>query len=213
MEAALLTIAIERPAAGRLDDLILRLEKRHAAVAVVGLGYVGLPLLVAAGAEGFAVIGVDADRSKVAALKAGRSPVVDVSDDDIAWIEQRQFSTDHRLLVAADVIVVAVPTPLRDGTPDLSLVERAMTDVGSVLRTGQLVILESTTYPGTTEELVLPILEAESGLVAGEDFFLAYSPERIDPGSGRTLRATPKLVAGCSPDDTAAAVAFYGTLV
>jgi nucleotide sugar dehydrogenase len=181
-------------------------------VAVVGLGYVGLPLLVAAGAEGFDVMGVDADRSKVAQLKAGRSPVVDVSADDMRWVSRGQFSADPRVLIAADVVVVAVPTPLRDGTPDLTLVSQAMADVADVLRPGQLVVLESTTYPGTTEELVRPILE-RSGLEAGTDFWLAYSPERIDPGTGRTLRETPKLVAGLGPDDTAAAVAFYGTLV
>ncbi|MEY2567903.1 MAG: UDP-N-acetyl-D-glucosamine dehydrogenase [Actinomycetota bacterium] len=208
-----MTIAIEHVLPARLEDLRRQLRERRAAVAVVGLGYVGLPLLVAAGAEGFAVIGVDADRSKVATLKAGCSPVVDVSQDDLAWIERSQFSTDHRVLVAADVIVVAVPTPLRDGAPDLSLVEQAMADVASVLRPGQLVVLESTTYPGTTEELARPILEVGSGLTAGDDFFLAYSPERIDPGTGRTLRHTPKLVAGIGADDTAAAVAFYETLV
>ena len=207
-----MTLAIDRDRTALLGDLVARLDQRRAVVAVVGLGYVGLPLLVAAGTEGFDLLGVDADRGKVAQLKAGRSPVVDVGADDLKWVERAQFSTDHRALVAADVIVVAVPTPLRDGAPDLTLVERAMAQVAEVLRPGQLVVLESTTYPGTTEELVLPILE-RSGLTAGADFFLAYSPERIDPGTGRSLRATPKLVAGIGPDDTVAAVTFYETLV
>jgi UDP-N-acetyl-D-glucosamine dehydrogenase len=195
-----------------VDTLIARLERRQAIVAVVGLGYVGLPLLVASAAEGFDVVGVDADGARVASLKAGRSPVGDVSADDLRWAERGQFSTDPRVLIAADVVVVAVPTPLRDGTPDLSLVSAAMADVAAVLRPGQLVILESTTYPGTTEELVRPILEG-SGFRAGTNFWLAYSPERIDPGTGRSLRDTPKLVAGIGADDTAAAVALYGALV
>jgi UDP-N-acetyl-D-glucosamine dehydrogenase len=207
-----LTIAVDPHLVAPLDGLLERIGQRSAMVAVVGLGYVGLPLLVAAGAEGFGVIGVDADPGKVGALKAGRSPVVDVSADDLEWVARGQFSADHRVLIAADVIVVAVPTPLRDGAPDLSLLEAAMTDVAHVLRPGQLVVLESTTYPGTTEEVVRPILEA-SGLRAGVDFWLAYSPERIDPGTGRSLRAVPKLVAGIGADDTAAAVAFYEALV
>ena len=207
-----MSITLDPRVTAPLDQLLERLDRRQAVVGVVGLGYVGLPLLVAAGAEGFDVVGVDADRAKVASLKAGNSPVVDVSADDMRWVERGQFSADSRVLIAADVVVVAVPTPLRDGTPDLTLVSAAMADVADVLRPGQLVVLESTTYPGTTEELVRPILE-RSGLRAGTDFWLAYSPERIDPGTGRTLRATPKLVSGLGPDDTAAAVAFYGTLV
>ena len=132
--------------------------------------------------------------------------------DDITWEGCAQFSTDPCILVAADVIVVAVPTPLRDGTPDLSIVRAAMGDVARALRPGQLVVLESTTYPGTTEEVVRPILES-TGLVAGRDFALAYSPERINPGDGRALRDTPKIVAGVTPTDTELAALFYGALV
>ncbi|HYH49283.1 MAG TPA: nucleotide sugar dehydrogenase [Acidimicrobiia bacterium] len=197
------------------------IAERTATVAVVGLGYVGVPLLVAAGAEGFRLIGVDSDCEKVRGLRQGRSHVVDVSAEDLAWGAgtdeiswegRAQFSTDPCILVAADVIVVAVPTPLRDGSPDLSLVRSAMEDVARALRPGQLVVLESTTYPGTTEEVVRPILEA-TGLDAGRDFALAYSPERIDPGGGRTLREVPKIVAGLSPFETELAAKFYGTLV
>jgi UDP-N-acetyl-D-glucosamine dehydrogenase len=202
-----------------LAALAGRIADRTATVAVVGLGYVGLPLLVAAGAEGFGLIGVDRDAEKVKGLRDGRSHVTDVADhdllwagDDIAWDGGAQFSTDSSVLIAADVILVAVPTPLRDGKPDLSLVQSAMADVALVLRPGQLVVLESTTYPGTTEEVVRPILES-TGLVAGQDFALAYSPERINPGDGRALRQTPKLVAGVTPADTELAAAFYGTLV
>ena len=179
-----------------LADLAEGIAERTAIVAVVGLGYVGVPLLAAAGTEGFRLIGVDSDIEKVRALREGRA----------------QFSTDPCILVAADVIVVAVPTRRRDGTPDLSLVRSAMEDVARALRPGQLVILESTTYPGITEELVRPILEG-TGLVAGRDFALAYSPERINPGDGRNLREVPKIVAGLSPLETELAALFYGMLV
>jgi UDP-N-acetyl-D-glucosamine dehydrogenase len=195
-----------------LSGLRERIESRRATVAVVGLGYVGLPLLVAAGAEGFGVIGVDVDANKIRSLRDRSSYVGDVSDDDLAGLAQVQFSTDHRVLVAADVIIIAVPTPLRDGGPDLSMVRTAAEHVAQVLRPGQLVVLESTTYPGTTEDVVLPVLEATE-LVAGFDFALAYSPERIDPGNGRTLRDTPKIVAGVGPADSEVAVAFYSALV
>lgn len=199
-------------APAELPALRARIEARTATVAVVGLGYVGLPLLAAAGNEGFALIGVDADPAKIESLRARKSYVSDVTAETLAGLDRVQFGTDHRVLVAADVIVIAVPTPLRDGGPDLSMVRSAAEHVASVLRPGQLVVLESTTYPGTTEELVQPILE-ESGLVAGFDFALAYSPERIDPGSGRGFRETPKIVAGVGPADSEVAVAFYAALV
>ncbi len=195
-----------------LTALRLRIESRQATVAVVGLGYVGLPLLVAAGSEGFGVIGVDVDPAKIRSLRDRRSYVGDVSDEELTGLAQVQFSTDHRVLLAADVIVIAVPTPLRDGGPDLSMVRAAAEHVAQVLRPGQLVVLESTTYPGTTEDLVQPVLESGE-LVAGFDFGLAYSPERIDPGTGRALRETPKIVAGVGPADTEVAVAFYSAIV
>ncbi|HEX2701117.1 MAG TPA: nucleotide sugar dehydrogenase [Acidimicrobiales bacterium] len=195
-----------------LAVLARRLEDRSAMVAVVGLGYVGLPLLVAADGGGFGVIGLDADQTKVQALRAGSSYVGDVTGEELAGLDRVQFTTDHRVLVAADVVVIAVPTPLRDGGPDLSSVRAATEDVARVLRPGQLVVLESTTYPGTTEDLVRPILERR-GLLAGRDFALAYSPERINPGSGRSVRSTPKVVAGVAPVDTDLACRFYGALV
>jgi UDP-N-acetyl-D-glucosamine dehydrogenase len=202
-----------------LAALAEAIADRTATVAVVGLGYVGVPLLVAAGGEGFRLIGVDSDAEKVRGLRSGRSHVVDVGPDELAWSADEitwegraQFSTDPCLLVAADVIVVAVPTPLLDGTPDLSIVRSAMEALARALRPGQLVVLESTTYPGTTEELVRPILEA-TGLVVGRDFALAYSPERINPGDRRSLREVPKIVAGLTPFCTELAALFYGTLV
>ena len=183
----------------RHDELISRIDDRTATVAVVGLGYVGLPLLTAAEDEGFGLIGVDRSGERVRQLKE-RLP------------RSAQYTTDPRVLLAADVILVAVPTPLRDGTPDLTFVADAMRDIAAVLRPGQLVVLESTTYPGTTEEIVRPILEA-GGLRAGEDFALAYSPERINPGGVWSFRETPKIVAGITPEDTELAARFYGTLV
>jgi len=195
-----------------LSALRARIEDRRATVAVVGLGYVGLPLLVAAGGAGFGLIGVDVDAAKARALRDRRSYVGDVTDEELQALPQVQFSVDHRVLVAADVIVIAVPTPLRDGGPDISMVRSAAEHVARVLRPGQLVVLESTTYPGTTEDVVQPILEG-GGLVAGFDFALAFSPERIDPGTGRGVRETPKLVAGVGPADTEVAAAFYSALV
>ena len=189
-----------------------RIRDRTAVVAVVGLGYVGLPLLTAAGRQGFNLIGIDTSESKLEALRRGRSYVGDVSDEEVTALEVADYSTDCRDLVSADIIIVAVPTPLRDGVPDLSLIREAGERIAEVLRPGQLVILESTTYPGTTEEMFRPLLEA-GGLRAGVDFGLAYSPERINPGTPWSLQETPKIVSGITEADTDYAVAFYGTIV
>jgi UDP-N-acetyl-D-glucosamine dehydrogenase len=203
---------VAAPSATPFAELAVRIRERSAVVAVIGVGYVGLPLLIAAAREGFPVIGVDSDIHKVGSLRQGRSHVVDVSDEDLRSIEDGRFTCDHRAIARADVIIIAVPTPLRDGTPDLSLVVAAAGQIAASLEPGRLVVLESTTYPGTTEDLVRPLLE-KSGLIAGRDFALAYSPERIDPGSSHTLRATPKIVAGIERADADVAVAFYETLV
>lgn len=208
--ASLRLVAMEEPPA--FAGLGERIAERSAAVAVVGLGYVGLPLLVAAGREGFPLIGIDADAAKVRSLTEGHSHVVDVADEELASIRRARIAIDHRELAAADVVIIAVPTPLRDGTPDLSFVRRAAEQIADVLHPGMLVVLESTTYPGTTEEMLRPILE-RAGLEAGRDFALAYSPERIDPGSSRSFREVPKVVAGLTPAETDAAALFYGTLV
>ncbi|MFE6281991.1 nucleotide sugar dehydrogenase [Streptomyces sp. NPDC057877] len=186
-------------------------------LAVIGLGYVGLPLAREAAAVGLKVIGLDRDPKVAAGLNSARSHVDDVSDDDLRRMLAAGFTatTDEDCLARAQTVVICVPTPLNgDGGPDLSAVTAATHAVAARLRPGQLVVLESTTYPGTTEEVVRPLLERESGLKAGADFALAFSPERIDPGNtGHGLRDTPKVVGGCTPSCAARAVAFYGKLV
>ncbi|MEV6762833.1 nucleotide sugar dehydrogenase [Streptomyces sp. NPDC051105] len=185
-------------------------------LAVIGLGYVGLPLAREASLVGLRVAGLDLDPRVVEGLNAGHSHVDDVSDDDVARMRQAGFTayTDDACLARAQTIVICVPTPLsEDGGPDLSAVTSAARAVAGRLGRGRLVVLESTTYPGTTEEVVKPILE-ESGLRVGNDFSLAFSPERIDPGNAtHGLRETPKVVGGCTPACAARAAAFYGKLV
>ncbi len=182
-------------------------------VVVVGLGYVGMALVAEAVRTGLRVAGVDTDAASVQGLNAGRSHVDDLSDGDVRGLLGRGFfaTTDPSPVASSGVVVICVPTPLdADGGPDLDAVRNATASVGRALRPGGLVVLESTTYPGTTEEVVRPLLERGSGLVAGRDFHLAYSPERIDPGNRRyTLRRIPKVVAGLTPACTDAAVSFY----
>lgn len=180
-------------------------------VGVVGLGYVGLPLAVAFADAGLKVIGLDSDATRVAELAAGRSYIEDVPDAAVAGhAATATWTTDVSGLRAADAIVIAVPTPLTPNRePDLSALISAATALKDVLREGQLVALESTTYPGTTRELLVPLLE-ESGLRAGEDFYVAFSPERIDPGrKDFTLRTTPKIVGGDGAEAAARAKSLY----
>jgi UDP-N-acetyl-D-glucosamine dehydrogenase len=196
-----------------LDRLAARIREREAVAAVVGLGYVGLPLLVGIHAAGFPVIGVDTDPAKVEMLQGRRSHIVDILDSEIEALDRATFDTVPALLRDADVIVLCLPTPLADGAPDLTMVLTAVEDVARYLTPGTMVILESTTYPGTTEELVRPILET-SGLEAGSDFALGYSPERIDPGNREHgLHATPKIVSGLTERCRELASAFYAQVV
>jgi len=197
-----------------LNELAERIRTKQARIAVVGLGYVGLPLLVSVANAGFRTIGLDADPEKVGLLAEGRSYIVDVTDYGVASVERGRFSTDPALLDDADVVIICVPTPLTDHAPDLSLVRRAAEDVGKHLARGRLVVLESTTYPGTTEEILRPSLEAHSGLEAGRDFALGYSPERIDPGQrSHRLENTPKIVAGLTDRCRDLTAAFYAHFV
>jgi len=200
-------------------ELLQKMQTQTARVGVIGLGYVGLPLAARAGRVGFNVLGFDLSAEKVAAINAGTSYIGDVAAAQVAELRERgrlEATSDVRRLRACDLIVVCVPTPLnttRD--PDISYIERAAEDIARVLRSGQLVILESTTYPGTTEEVIKPRLES-TGLRVGEDVFVAFSPERIDPGQtsskGFTVENTPKVVGGVTPACTELAVAFYANI-
>ena len=192
------------------DDQLTRL-------AVVGQGYVGLPLAIRAVEVGFDVVGLDVDPERIKRLSAGSSYVEDIPDKQLerALESGRYLPTeDSEQIAGFDVSVIDVPTPLSEGVPNLSFVEDAATTVSRHLRPGGTVILESTSYPGTTEELVAPILEAGSGLTAGRDFHLGYSPERIDPGN-RTWRLenTPKVVSGIDDDSLHAVREFYDHIV
>jgi nucleotide sugar dehydrogenase len=196
-----------------LERLAARIRSRDAVAAVVGLGYVGLPLLTAMDQAGFPVVGIDQDATKIGNLRNGRSYIVDVADSEIQALGDPVFSDTPAPLGDVDVVVLCLPTPLTDGAPDLTMVLTAAEEVGRSLRPGVLVVLESTTYPGTTEDMVRPILESESGLAAGRDFALAYSPERIDPGSTHGIHETPKIVSGLTDRCRDLAVSFYGAFV
>ena len=187
------------------------------AVVVAGLGYVGLPLAMRAVAAGHQVTGYDIDPVRVKRLEAGEPYVEDVPASQlVAALESGRFRPSARADACAgfDVAVITVPTPLRDGLPDLACVEAASRTLARYLRPGATVIVESTSYPGTTQEQVLAWLEDGSGLVAGTDFRLGYSPERIDPGNRTwTLATTPKIVSGIDADSLAAVEAFYTGIV
>ena len=194
-----------------------RLADGTARVGVVGLGYVGLPLLVEFARSGYQAVGFDLDRAKVDALTAGRSYIPDVSDRDVQSLRSTGrlvATTDFAELATVDTVNICVPTPLRKTKdPDMSYVVSAVETIAAHLKPGMLVILESTTYPGTTEELVRPLLEA-GGLVAGRDFFLAFSPERVDPGNARfNTRNVPKVVGGVSPACGVLSAALYGAAI
>jgi UDP-N-acetyl-D-glucosamine dehydrogenase len=183
-------------------------------VGIIGLGYVGLPLAVEFAEAGHQVVALDADASKVAAIEAGRSYIEDIPSERLAAVRERLHpTTRYAALAQVDAIVIAVPTPLNENRePDLQPLVSAGAALAGVLQEGQLVVLESTTYPGTTRERLAPLLE-ESGLVAGRTFNLAFSPERIDPGrTDFTLRTTPKVVGGLTPECLERASALYGTV-
>jgi UDP-N-acetyl-D-glucosamine dehydrogenase len=186
-------------------------------VATLGLGYVGLPLSVEFASSGVRVVGIDVDESKVAAVREGKSYIRDVPSERVAALVEKgrlDASTDFERLRECDAILICVPTPLgKTKDPDLSLVVQATEEIAKRLRPGQLVVLESTTYPGTTEELIRPTLERR-GLEVGKDFFLAFSPERVDPGNARwNTRNTPKIIGGTTAGCTDVARALYSRAV
>jgi UDP-N-acetyl-D-glucosamine dehydrogenase len=208
------TLAAADALAATLDA---RLSDRTARVGVVGLGYVGLPLAVELARGGFHTVGIDLDARKVAAINEGTSYIQDVPSDEVARFREAgllEATDDFSAVATLDTLNICVPTPLRKTKdPDLSFVVSAVEQIAKYLRRGQLVILESTTYPGTTDEVVRPILE-KNGLLAGRDFFLAFSPERVDPGNEKwNTRNVPKVVGGHTPACTALAGKLYSASI
>src|SRR5215210_584336 len=196
---------------------IEKIENRTACVGVVGLGYVGLPFLVEKTKVGFRTVGIDHNHQRAEMVASGRSYISDVKNEDLHEGLRRGLISTTTSLEAVrelDVVVICVPTPLGAGlTPDLQYIESVTREIASNLRPGQLISLESTTYPGTTEEVMKPILE-ESGLEAGVDFFLAHSPERVDPGNKRyTTKNTNKVVGGSDPVSLEVAMCFYNQTI
>lgn len=199
------------------EKLILKLKNKTAKLGVVGLGYVGLPLAVEKAKAGYEVIGFDVQDKKVEMVNRGENYIGDVVTDDLKSLVESgklKATTDFSFIGEVDTVCIAVPTPLDVyKQPDLSYVIKSTRDVSNFLRKGMLVVLESTTYPGTTEEVIKPILE-ESGLKCGEDFFLAFSPERVDPGNKLyNTKNTPKVVGGCTPECTEVAGMLYRSVL
>jgi UDP-N-acetyl-D-glucosamine dehydrogenase len=195
-----------------------KLRARSARIVVIGLGYAGLPMAVEFVRAGFVTIGLDVDAAKVEHIRNGRSPVSNVADAEIASLrsgDRLSASTDPAVLDSADVAVICVPTPLTpSGGPDLRFVESAGAALGDHLHADMLVVLQSTCGPGTTSKTLQPLLENASGLRAGEDFFLVFAPERIDPGNTRyTVKNTPKIVGGCSPESTRLGCMLYAACI
>ena len=210
----------QQAAAGRTSvevELDKRLREHTARVSVIGQGYVGLPLAVELARAGFPVVGLDVDLARIEALNAGRPHTPDVDGRELAALREagRYTATaDFDILANSDVVIICVPTPLRKSKdPDISYVAAAAEATAARFRPGQLVILESTTYPGTTEELLLPLF-ASRGAAVGENFFLAFSPERIDPGNRAfKVRDIPKIVGGATPASTRLAALLYRQIV
>lgn len=194
--------------------LLEKLEDRTAVVGVIGMGYVGLPLAVAFAEAGFQVVGIDVDGQKTAAIERRESYIADIPSETLAGLARPiQATTDFAALTGCDAALVCVPTPLsKTGDPDVSFIVRASDAIGRYLHRDMLVVLESTTYPGTTTEIVLPRLTGNgTALTAGEDFYLCFSPERVDPGrTDWTMRTTPKVIGGVTPRCLAMGTALYG---
>ncbi|HEX7835180.1 MAG TPA: nucleotide sugar dehydrogenase [Pseudolysinimonas sp.] len=186
-------------------------------VAVIGQGYVGLPVAMRAVEQGYRVVGVDLDERRIAGLNSGESYVEDISHEQLqAALDGGSYTatTDYSLVEGFDYAIITVPTPLRESLPDLSFIESSGASLAPLLRKNATVVLESTTYPGTTEELLVPILEAGSGMKAGTDFHVGYSPERIDPGNPTWgFVETPKVVSGITPASLKSVQGFYDSLI
>ncbi len=197
--------------------ILADIEQKRAKIGVIGLGYVGLPLAVEFAQAGFQVLGFDVLQQKVEAINRGENYIADVPDALLADLVQQKklgATADFSQLAGCDAISICVPTPLsKTGDPDLSYILNALQEVKKNLRPGQMIVLESTTYPGTTEEVMLPALQ-ENGLQVGKDFFLAFSPERIDPGNGTFgTRNTPKVIGGVTPACCEMVGALYAKVI
>ncbi len=197
------------------DQLLKSIHDHTARIGILGLGYVGLPLAAAFGEAGFQITGIDPDPHKVNTLNKGESYVQDVSDKLIAHLLKSgklTATTDFSALRQCDAVSICVPTPLRKtGDPDMSFILSATDELAKYIHPGMIIVLESTTYPGTTREVLLPKLGKEKGLVVGQDFFLAFSPERVDPGrEDWTTLNTPKVVGGITEECSEVAAAWYG---
>jgi UDP-N-acetyl-D-glucosamine dehydrogenase len=193
------------------------ITEKQALIGVIGLGYVGLPLIVEFALKGYNTIGFEVDEAKVADITAGRSYIVDVTEQNVdkcVSTGKLAATTDFARLNECDVVIICVPTPLRKTKdPDMSYILKAGGEIQKYMRGGQLVILESTTYPGTTDEVLLPMFEKQ-GFNLDSDFLLAFSPERVDPGNPQfQTHNIPKVVGGVSPDSTAVAAMLYGQIV
>src|SRR3954465_2744051 len=199
------------------ETLREKIRTRRARAGIVGLGYVGLPLAVELGKAGFHATGVDLDPAKVQSINDGRSYIPDVATADVQALRSKGLldaTTDFSVIATLDTINICVPTPLRKTKdPDMSYIVSAVEGIAAHLHPGMLIVLESTTYPGTTDELVKPMLEA-TGLKAGVDFFLAFSPERVDPGNPTfNTHNVPKVVGGINPEPTELAGALYSAAI
>ncbi len=198
---------------------IEKIEQRDYVVGIIGLGYVGLPLMMEFAREQFPVCGFDVDPQKIEKLNAGETYIKHLSSDNItSWIadnDKASVTTDFSKISDCDALLICVPTPLSEHRdPDLTYVEETARQIGPYLVKGQLVTLESTTYPGTTEEVLIPILEEESKLKAGKDFFVAYSPEREDPNNAKyNTRTIPKVVGGFDPSSSEIANSLYSAVI
>ena len=200
------------------EALLKRIKDRRAQVGVVGMGYVGLPLAVEFGRAGFRVLGVDPQASKVEKLNRGASYIPDVPSEQVAELVQAgrlRATGDYAELRAADAVLICVPTPLRKTRdPDMSYIYAAVDALTPQMHREMVVVLESTTYPGTTEEVLVPRLTGHNGFTVGEDVFIAFSPERVDPGNKTYgTRNTPKVVGGMTPACQEVAVALYSAAV
>lgn len=195
-------------------ELLEKIEDKSCVVGVIGLGYVGLPLAVEKAAVGYEVIGFDVQSEKVDMVNNGENYIGDVVDEELKDLVEKgllKATNDFSFVADCDFIAIAVPTPLDTyHQPDISYVQKSTTDVAKYLKRGSIVVLESTTYPGTTEELMKPLLEEGSGMTCEKDFFLAFSPERVDPGNKiYKTKNTPKVVGGIGEDSTEVAAALY----